>query len=93
MLKEENTIIVESVRTLEEIGVRMGFEGNSAQLDENDWKQTWKKVKSKLQEGVKRKRVEAYEIKEQQGRLFREQEEVMLEQIAETRAWKAAREV
>ena len=79
MLKEENTIIVESVRTMEEVGVRMRFEGNSVQLDdeliENDWRPTWKKVKSKLQEGVERKRVEAYEIKEQQGRLFREQEE------------------
>ena len=32
------------------------------------------KVKSKLQEGVERKRVEAYETKEQQSRLFREQE-------------------
>ena len=39
---------------------------------ENDWKPTWKKVKSKFHEG---KRVEAYETKEQQGRLFREQEE------------------
>ena len=114
MLKEENTIIVESVRTMEEVGVRMRFEGNSVQLDDelikNDWRPTWKKVKSKLQEGVERKRVEAYEIKEQQGRLFREQEEecnlwltqnvnprktasvmVMLEQMVETRAWKAAR--
>ena len=86
----------------------------SVQLDdeliENDWKPTWKKVKSKLQEGVERKRVEAYETKEQQGRLFREQEEecnlwltqsvnprktasvmVMLEQMVETRAWKAGR--
>ena len=114
MLKEENTIIVESVRAMEEVGVRMRFEGNSVQLDdeliENYWKPTWKKVKSKLQEGVERKRVEAYETKEQQGRLFREQEEecnlwliqnvnprktasimVMLEQMVETRAWKAAR--
>ena len=52
MLKEENTIIVESVRTMEEVGVRMRFEGNSVQLDdkfiEDDWKPIWKKVKSKL---------------------------------------------
>ena len=34
MLKEENTIIVESVRTMEEVGVRMRFEGNSVQLDD-----------------------------------------------------------
>ena len=58
MLKEENTIIVESVRTMKEVGVRMRFEGNSVQLDdeliENDWKPTWKKVKSKLQEDVQR---------------------------------------
>ena len=51
----------------------MRFEGNSVQLDdeliENDWRPTWKKVKSKLQEGVERKRVEAYEIKEQQGQI------------------------
>ena len=113
MLKEENIIIVESVRTMEKVGVRMRLEGNSVQLDdqliENDWRLTWKKMKSKLQEGVERKRVEAYEIKEQQGRLFREQEQcnlwltqnvnprktasvmVMLEQMVETRAWKAAR--
>ena len=52
MLKEENTIIVESVRIMEEVGARMRFEGNSVQLDDeligNDWKPTWKKVKSKL---------------------------------------------
>ena len=79
MLKEENTIIVEFVRTMEEVGVRMRFEGNSVQLDEelieNDWKPTWSQGEVKIAGRCRtRKRVEAYETKEQQGRLFREQE-------------------
>ena len=64
----------------------------------------------KIAGSVERNRVEAYEIREKQGRLFREQEDecnlwltqnvnprktasvmVMLEQMVETRVWKAAR--
>ena len=28
-MKEENAIVVESVKTMEEVGVRLGFEGKS----------------------------------------------------------------
>ena len=45
-IKEENTIIVESVKMMEEVGVRLCFEGKSIRLgdkvidEEREWKPT-----------------------------------------------------
>ena len=45
-IKEENTIIVESVKMMEEVGVRLRFEGKSIRLgdkvidEEREWKPT-----------------------------------------------------
>ena len=51
-LKEENAIIAECLTIMEEVGVRMRFEGGNIRLDnelvEAEWKPTWKKVKSTL---------------------------------------------
>jgi len=64
---------------MEEVGVRMQFGENSIRLDniwiESEWKQTWRKVKSSLQKGMEINRVEIYETKEQQSKLFQEQED------------------
>ena len=53
-IKEENTILVESVKMMEKVGVRLRFEGKSIRLDdemideEREWKPTWLKVKTCL---------------------------------------------
>ena len=53
-IKEENTILVESVKMMEEVGVRLRFEGKSIRHDdemideEREWKPTWLKVKTCL---------------------------------------------
>ena len=56
----------------------MKFEGGNIRLDdelvEAEWKPTWKKVKSTLKKGVERRRVESYKTKEQQNKVFRDQE-------------------
>ena len=47
IIKEGNAIVAESVKTIEEIGVRLRFEGKSIRLgnevidEEREWKPTW----------------------------------------------------
>ena len=52
-VKEENAIIAECLTIMEEVGVRMRFEGGNVSLDdelvEAEWKPTWK-IKSKAPE-------------------------------------------
>ena len=47
---------------MEEVEVRMRFEGGNIRLDDElvvaEWKPTWKKIKSTLKKGVERRRVE-----------------------------------
>ena len=78
-LKEENAIIAECLTIMEEVGVRMRFEGGKIRLDdelvEAEWKPTWKKVKSTLKKGVECRRVESYKMKEQQSKMYRDQNE------------------
>ena len=53
-IKGENTIFVESVKMMEEVGVRLRFEGKSIRLDdevideEKEWEPMWLKVKTCL---------------------------------------------
>ena len=55
MIKEENTVVMESIKTIEEVGVRLRFKGKSIRLDdevideEREWKSAWGKVKTSLQ--------------------------------------------
>ena len=42
---------------------------------EQEWKSTWKRVKTALQKGNKQMRIETYQSKDQQSRFFRKQEE------------------
>ena len=115
-MKEENAIVMESIKTMEEVGVRLRFEQDSIRLDEEvieaerEYKATWRKVKISLQKATEAKRIEIYKTKVQQSQFYQEQEEechlwlkqnlhgrktssimTMLEQMVETRSWKAAR--
>ena len=99
---------------MEEVGVRMRFEGDNLRLDEQlielEWKPTWRKVKTALKKGLECRRIKMYKAKQQQSKLFSDQEEEchmwlsqnlhprktsaimnMLEQMVETRSWKAVR--
>ena len=54
-LKEENAIIAECLTIIEEVGVRLRFEGDNLRLDEQlielEWKPTWRIVKTALKRG------------------------------------------
>ena len=87
--------------------MRLKFQDNAIQLDgeqiKQKWKLTWKRVKTVFKKGNKQMRIKTYQSKEQQTRLFREQEEecqnlhrrktspimLMLDQTVETRSRKA----
>ena len=77
--KEENSIVEEAMKTLENVGAEIQFEeGNiriDAELIDGGWKPAWKRLKEKLKKGVKNQRIEEYEMKEQQSKLYREQEQ------------------
>ena len=79
--KEENAIIVESMLTMNEVGVQLRFEDDSIRLDdevmalEEEYKATWKKVKMSLQKATETKRIEIYKTKVQQSQFYSEQEE------------------
>ena len=81
MIKEENAIVMESIKTMEEVGVRLQFKGRSIRLDdevideEREWKSAWRKVKTSLQKATEAKRIEIYRTKEQQSQFYQEQEE------------------
>ena len=81
MIKEENAIVMESIKTMEEVGVRLRFKGRSIRLneevidEEREWKPAWRKVKTSLQKATKAKRIEIYRTKEQQSQFYQEQKE------------------
>ena len=81
MIKEENAIVMESIKTMEEVGVRLRFKGRSIRLDnevideEREWKPAWHKIKTSLQKATEAKRIEIYRTKEQQSQFYQEQEE------------------
>ena len=113
-LKNESSIIDEVVATMAQLGADIQFEDNAAKLGgeqiDAEWRLTWKKIKESFKKGTRSKRIENYKNKEQQSKLFAEQEQecnlwlsqnldprkttsilTMIEQMVETRAWKAAR--
>ena len=115
-IKKENTIFVESVKMIEEVGVRLCFEGKSIRLgdevidEEREWKPICRKLKTCLQKAMESWTIENCKRKEQQSQYYQEQENechlwlsqnlhgrktasimTMLEQMVETRSWKAAR--
>ena len=64
---------------MEEVGRRLKFEDNTIQIHsepiKQEWKPTWKRVKTALQKGTKQMRIKTYQSKDQQSGFFREQEE------------------
>ena len=72
-IKEENAIAVKLVKTMEEVGVRLLFDGKTIRLgdemidEEREWKPTWRKVKTCLQKAMESRRIENYNTKEQQS--------------------------
>ena len=84
MNKEDNAIVMESIKTMEEVGVRLQdsfIKGRSIRRDdevideEREWKLAWCKVKTSLQKATEIKRIEIYRMKEQQSQFYQEQEE------------------
>ena len=78
MMKEENAIVTEAVKIMEDVGVRIQFEEVSVLIDgeviEGGWKPAWRSLKGKWKKGVKVRRVESYQAKEQQSKVYSEQE-------------------
>ena len=81
MIKEANAIVMDSIKTMEEVGVRLRFKGKSIRLDgevideEREWKPAWRKVKTSLQKATAAKRIEINLTKEQQSQFYQVQEE------------------
>ena len=77
--KEENSIVEKAMKTMENVGVEIQFEGGNIWIDgeliDGGWKPPWKRLKEKLKKGVKNQRVEEYGTKEQQSKLYRGQEQ------------------
>ena len=78
MMKEENAIVTEAVKIMEDVGVRIQIEEGSILIDgeviEGGWKPTWRSLKEKRKKGVKARRVESYQAKQQQSKVYSEQE-------------------
>ena len=67
------------MKTIDEVGVEIQFEEGNIWIDkgliDGGWKPVWKRLKEKLEKGVKNQRVEEYRTKEQQSKLYRGQEQ------------------
>ena len=77
--KEENSIVEEAMKTTEDVGEEIQFEGSNIWIDgeliDGGRKPPWKRLKEKLKKGVKNQRVEEYGTKEQESKLHRGQEQ------------------
>ena len=77
--KEESSIVEEAMITASNAGFDIEFEeGNikiNGELIEGGWKPAWKRLKEKLKEGIKSKRIDNYMAKEQQSKLYRVHDE------------------
>ena len=60
--KEENSIVEEAMKTIENIGIGIQFEESGIQIDgkqiDGGWKPAWGRMKEKLKGGRKNKRIE-----------------------------------
>ena len=77
--KEENSIVEEAIKTINDVGVEIQFEEGNIWMDgeqiDKGWKPARKRLKKKLKKGVRNQRVEEYVTKEQQSILYRGQEQ------------------
>ena len=66
--KEENSIVEEAIKTMEDVGVEIQFEEGNIRIDgeiiNGRWKPAWKRLKEKMEKGVKNQRVEEYGTKD-----------------------------
>jgi len=78
-IKEGNAIVEEVMKTMEKVGVNMQFEEGNIQTDreliDGGWKPAWRRLKQKLKQGETNQRIEDYGLKEQQSKIFTEQEQ------------------
>ena len=69
--KEENSIVEEATKTMEDVEVEIQFEEDNIQIDgeliEEGWKPAWKTLKEKLKKGMKKQRIDEYGRKEHQS--------------------------
>ena len=76
MMKEENAIVTEAVKIMEDVGFRIQFEEGSISINgeviEGGWKPAWRRLKEKWKKGVKARRIESYQAKEQQSKVYSE---------------------
>ena len=65
--KEENSIVEETMKTMENIGIGIQFEEGGIRIDgeqiDGEWKPARRRMKEKLKGGRKNKRIEEYSIK------------------------------
>ena len=77
--KKENSIVEEAMKMMEDVEVEIQFEEGNIRIDgeliEEGWKPAWMKLKEKLKKGTKKQRIDEYGRKEQQSKLYREQEQ------------------
>ena len=75
--KEEISTVEETMKTMEDVEVEIQSEGDTICTDGEliHGKPAWKRLKEKLKKGVENQRVEEYRMKEQQSKLYREQEQ------------------
>ena len=61
------------------MGKQMEFKGDTIKLERqtlnNDWKQTWKRVKTCFKKGIEGRRIEVYRQKEMQSEIYRKQDQ------------------
>ena len=76
--KGKNSRVEETMKTMEDIGVEIQFEEGNNRIDRElvsgRWKLAWKGLKEKLKKGVKNQWIEEYRTKEQESKLYRQQE-------------------
>ena len=69
--KEENSIVEDAMKTMEDVEVEIQFEENNNWIDEElieeGWKPAWKKLKEKLKKGMKKQKICQYRRKKQQS--------------------------
>ena len=70
--KEDNSIVEEAMKTMEDVGVEIQIAEGNIQVDEElidgGWKPAWKRLKKTLRKGVKNQMIEEYGKKEQQSK-------------------------
>ena len=64
------------MKTMEDVEVEIQFEEGNIRIDgvliEEGWKPAWEKLKEKLKQVMKKKRIDEYGRKEQQSKLYRD---------------------